>query len=51
MFRIAKQMRKDKRDVVGTNFIKSDPGKIKVEGAEVGERWKEYFEALLNWES
>ena len=44
-------MRKDKRDVVGTNFIKSDTGEIKVEGAEVCERWKEYFEALLNGES
>ena len=32
MFRIAKQMRKDKRDVVGINFIKSDTGEIKVGG-------------------
>ena len=38
MFRIAKQTRKDKRDVIGTNFIKSDTGEIKVEGAEVWEK-------------
>ena len=51
MFRIAKQMRKDKRDVDGTNVIKSDTGETKVEGAVVCERWKEYFEALLNGEN
>ena len=47
MFRISKQMRKVKRDVDGTHFIKSDTFEIKVEGVEVCERWKEYFEALL----
>ena len=51
MFRIAKQMRKEKIDVDGTNFIKSDTGEIKVEGAEVCGRWKEYFAAFLNWEN
>ena len=35
MFRIAKQMRKDKRDVDGTNFIESVTGEIKVKGAQV----------------
>ena len=49
--RIAKLMRKDKRDVVGTNFIKSDTGEIKVQGDEVCERWKECFKALLNGEN
>ena len=44
-------MRKAKRDVDVTNFIKSDTGKIKVEGAEVCGRWKEYFETLLNGEN
>ena len=51
MFRIAKQMRKDKRYMVGTNFIKSDTGGIQVERAEVCERLKEYFEALINGEN
>ena len=41
----------EKRDVVGTNFIKNDTGEMKVEEAEVCERWKECFEALLNGEN
>ena len=35
MFSKEKLMRKDKRDVYGTNFIKSDTGEIKIEGTEV----------------
>ena len=38
-------------DVDGTNCVKSHTGEIKVEGAEVCGRWKEYFEALLNGEN
>ena len=34
-------MRKDRRDVEGTNFIKSDTGEIKIEATEVcGSRWE-----------
>ena len=44
-------MRKDKRDVDGTNFKKSNKGEIKFEGPEVCGRWMEYFEALLNVEN
>ena len=51
MFRVAKQMRKDRRDVEGTNFIKSDTGEIKIEATEVCERWRVYFEVLLNGEN
>ena len=40
MFRVAKQMRKDRRDVEGTNFIKSDIGEIKIEATEVCGRWR-----------
>ena len=50
-FRTAKQMRKGKSDVDGTNFIKSDTGEIKVEGAEVCGSWKEYFEPPQNGEN
>ena len=32
MFRVAKQMRKDRKDVERTNFIKSDTGEIKICG-------------------
>ena len=35
----------------GANFIKSNAGEIKVAGAVICLRWKEYFEALLNGES
>ena len=51
MFIVAKQTRKNRRDVEGTNFIKSDTGEIKVEVTEVCGRWREYFEVLLNGEN
>ena len=51
MFRMAKQMRKDRRDVEGTNFIKSDTSEIKIEATEVCGRWREYFQVLLNGEN
>ena len=35
MFKVAKQMRRDRKDVDGTNFIKGEDGVIKVDGAEV----------------
>ena len=51
MFMVSKQMRKDRRDVEGTNFIKSDTGEIKIEATEVCGRWREYFVVLLNGEN
>ena len=51
MFRVAKQIIKDRRDVEGTNFIKSATGKFKIEATEVCGRWREYFEVLLNGEN
>ncbi len=51
MFRIAKQMKKDKKDVQGINYIKDENGAIKIEEAEVRDRWKRYFEELLNDEN
>ena len=50
IFRTAKQMRKDKRDVM-EQILSRVTREIKVEGAEVCGRWKEYFDALLNGES
>ena len=44
-------MRKDRRDVDGTNLIKSDTGEIKIQATEVCGRWREYFEVLLNGEN
>ena len=37
--------------VEGTNFIKEENGVIKVDGAEVCERWRGYFQELLNGEN
>ena len=51
MFKIAKQMRRDKKDVTGSNFIKDVDGSIKVDGAEAAMRWGRYFDELLNGEN
>ena len=51
MFKIARQMRKDQKDVLGTNFIRDSDGTIKLIPAQVQERWKGYFEELLNLEN
>ena len=51
IFRVAKQMRKDRRDVEGTNFMKSDTGEIKIEATEVCGRWRKYFDVLLYGEN
>ena len=45
MFMVAKQMRKDGRDVEGTNFIKSNTGEIKIEAIEVCGRLRDYLGA------
>ena len=51
MFKMAKQMRKDQKDVLGSNFIKDAGGATQVEPAHVQERWRHYFEELLNSEN
>jgi hypothetical protein len=44
-------MRRDKSDVEGTNYIKYKNGVIKVDSVAVAERWRRYFERLLNEEN
>ena len=51
MFKVAKQMRKDQKDVIGANYIRDSGGNIKTESAEVVDRWRGYFENLLNEEN
>ena len=51
MFKMAKQMRKDQKDVLGSNFIRDAVGVIKVDPAQVQERWRCYFQELLNMEN
>ena len=51
LFRIAKQMQKERQDVIGGKYIKNSKGEIQVKEREIMERWKEYFRELLNEQS
>ena len=51
MFKMAKQMRKDQKDVLGSNFIRGADGAIEVDPVQVQERWRCYFDELLNMEN
>ena len=51
MFRVAAQMRKDRKDVHGTKYIKDENGNIVVKEKEVRDRWRRYFSTLLNEEN
>ena len=48
MFKIAKSMRKDRKDVKGAKYIKDENGEIKIKEEDIMSRWKQYFEKLLN---
>jgi hypothetical protein len=50
LFRIAKQMVKGNRDVVGGGCVKDKDGKMVVDDPKVLEVWKDYYEKLLNVE-
>ena len=51
MFKLAKQMKKDKADITGSNYINDESGNVQIEEGVVVERWKRYFENLLNQEN
>ena len=51
MFRVAKQLKKEKKDVVGGKYIKDNTGNIKVNESEIMEKWKGHFNELLNKEN
>ena len=51
MFRVAAQMRKDKKDISSTNYIRNEEGHLVVKSAEVREVWRRYFEKLSNEEN
>jgi hypothetical protein len=46
--RIAKQMAKERQDVVGVNCLISDGGNIVIDPDEIKNEWKRYMEKLLN---
>ena len=50
VFRIAKQMVKSHRDVIGSNCIKNSEGKIVVDEERIKEVWHDYYKKLLNVE-
>ncbi|XP_063868230.1 uncharacterized protein LOC135104629 [Scylla paramamosain] len=47
MFKIAKQMKKEKEDITGAKYIKDERGIIKIKEKEILERWRCYYENLL----
>ena len=42
-FRIAKQKKKERKDITGTNCLKGDNGELLVSEEQVSGRWREYF--------
>ena len=48
MFKIAKQMREERKDIVGGKYIKDEDENILVREQDIRERWRKYFEELLN---
>ena len=51
LFKIAKQIDRQSKDVQQVKVIKSNNGKVLVEETKVKQRWKEYFEKLLHQEN
>ena len=43
-------MRKDQNDALCPNYIKAEAGDIKIDGNDLAETWKSYFDSLLNQE-
>ena len=51
LFKIAKQRNRQSKDVQQVRVIKSKTGEILMEEEKVKQRWKEYFDDLLNQEN
>ena len=50
VFRIAKQMMKEKKDIVGEKCIRDDSGKLAYSDNEKTKAWMQHYERLLNVE-
>ena len=48
VYRIAKQMVGERKDIVDMRCLKNESGEVLVEADAVKERWREYMERLLN---
>jgi len=51
IFQIAKQMVKEREDIMGSNFLKEVSGRVTVDEKGIKDSWKEYMEKLLNEEN
>ena len=51
IFRMAKQMVKERHDITGLNCIKGASGKVIVDDKGIKDSWKEYVEKLMNEEN
>jgi len=51
IFRIAKQMVKERQDITGSNCLKDVSGKVTVDEKEIKDSWKEYMKKLTNEEN
>ena len=51
LFRIAKQRDRESQDVQHVRVIKNENGEVLMEEEKVKQRWKEYFDELLNQEN
>ena len=51
IFRMAKQMVKERQDITGLNCIKVASGKVIVDDKRIKDSWKEYMEKLMNEEN
>jgi hypothetical protein len=50
IFKVAKQIMRKNKDVVGSGCVKNKGGVIVTDEGEIRDRWKEYFDQLLNEE-
>ena len=48
MLKIAKQMRKERKDIVGSKYVRDENETLKVKEEEGMERRRSYFSSLLN---
>lgn len=51
IFKVAKQMVKERQDITGVNCLKDSEGKLVVSETGIKETWKQYMEKLMNEEN
>ena len=51
MYKLAKQMKRERKDLENSKYIRDENGNILVDERHIMERWKRYFQLLLNEEN